>query len=534
MLSRVFVTDKKVTVYNKIIIQTSKSGVLFEKITAQQTFSLHKNRLGELYLKRLSKSASGSITDSSLDAIMRKRDADLISDVISQECKILVEKIILGWFGYDPSLTRMEDVYEELLFPALRDAAFPRNIAKGETLSALQANTSLVTKALRDNNSWDSFVMDLCHSTVWSMEDVFIIQNHPDELLPIAIMELPPISVLYHEDKEPLLNVAASFRLADQNILRFMFSNLNLEDRHDALQAVLGLARIWAKRTDGTEPAYRPSFLRSEVPFKRVPAKLRPVLAQKFFNNLVETHRKFQSPESTIAFQDSYLVLSLSHVFRYWFAQNVMEPQLETKTTMEDIEQRYLELFGVPLRAEGSLSSIMVHKVGKLDFCSLNMFYSRGKIAQYSTDLFTSLCALVTKKRPQDKGTGAGFSGLNGYVGEDRVFVSVAGGLYSFDDILSIIELGIVATDEQLTKLGRKITPANRASFLTLGSKERKFKNTWKYYDYGVTDLTKMLALKASKITRKEEIQTYYALPDEMFYEFVALASGKELSETGI
>lgn len=532
LLTRVFITDKKVTVYNKMIVKTSKSGVLFEKITGQQTFSVHENRHGESYLKRLSKSAAGSITDTSLEAVMNTRASDnhLVVNVISDECRSLVENTILGWFGYDPSLTKIKDVHSELLFPSLRDASFPRGKEISKTFLELQASSSLVTKALRENNSWDSFVMDICHPTISTMDDVSIIQNHPNELLPVAIMELPVISVLYESDREALLNLAASFQLLDRNIIKFMFSNLPLDDRFAALQAVLGLSRIHAKRHDSSVGAIRHIYLKSELPLKRVPSKLRPELAQKLFKNLMKTHDKFQAPESMIAFQDAHLCLDLPHVFRYWFAQNVLEPQLQTVNTLDDLEARFMEMFGVPLHR----SSIRFHKAKGVDFCSLHMLYSpKGNISRYDTDLFASLSALVVKKRPQDRGTGVGYSMLNGYVADDRLFVNVGGGLYSLDDIMSIIELGVAVTDAQLTKLGRKITPENRTAFLTLGSKERKFKNTWKYYDWGVIDPAKILALKASKVTKKEDVQTYNQLPEEMFNELLALESGKEFNSIG-
>lgn len=530
MLTRVFITDKKVTIYNKMIVKTSKSGVLFEKIMGQRTFSVHANRHGETYLKRFSKSVGGSITDTSLEVAMtsQKDDGRLINDVVSAECETLVEKTILGWFGYNPTLTRLQDVHTELLFPALRDASFPRDGRINKTLRELQVSGSFVTKALRENNSWDSFIMDLCHPTISTMDDVSIIQNHPNELLPVAVMELPVISMLYESDKDALLNLAGSFQHLDRNIIQFMFSNLSYDDRIVALQAVLGLSKIHAKRYDGSKGDMRDIYLKSEISFKRVPKKLRPELAQKFLTSLVKTHDNFQAPESMIAFQNSRFCLDLPHVFRYWFAQNVLEPRLKTLSTLDDLENRFMEMFDVPLYS----CSIRFHKAKNTDFCSLHMIYFKGSISRYSTDLFTSLSALVVKKRPQDRGFEASYSMLNGYVADDRSFTNVGGGLYSLEDILTFIELGVAATDEQLTKLGREITPANRVAFLTFGSKERKFKNTWKYYDYGVTDLTKMLALKASKVTKKEDIQTYDALPDEMFYELVAMASDKELSTT--
>ena len=94
---------------------------------------------------------------------------------------------------------------------------------------------------------------------------------------------------------------------------------------------------------------------------------------------------------------------------------------------------------------------------------------------------------------------------------------------------MDIIERGVIETDQILAKLGRQNTPAHRAAFLTMQREQRKFKNTWKYYDLGVTDPYKILILKRNKIFGTKDIETYSALPDEMFYEFLALSSGESI-----
>jgi hypothetical protein len=542
LLTRVFITEQKITVYSKQIIKTAKSGVLFEKIIGQETFSVHKNHSGEEYLKRFSKSPTGSITDMSLEVALNIKggDGNLIREFISEESKTLVEKTILEWFGYNRRDVEILEVQDRLLFPAFRDVTFPRDRKLAQTLADLQAGSSLVTKMLRESNSWKSFIINFCNPTISTMEDVWIVQAHPNELLPIAVMDLPSISTLYELNKEELLRVTATFQPLDLALLRFMFSNLSVENRFEAVQAVLGLARIHTERYQGSPSTRRYIYGKTEIAFKRVPTKLRPESAQKLFASLLKSYKVFQKAGSSIAFEDSYLCLELPHVFRYWFAQEVLEPQLKTATTVEHLESRFVELFGVPFSKDRSM--IKFHTKKDMVFCSLHMLYAKPKISQhnadafnYNTDLFTSLSALVVKKRPQDKGTGAGYSSalLNGYVGEDRSFVPVSGGLYSLDDIMSIIEAGAVETDKLLTKLGRKIIPENRKAFLTLGSKERKFKNTWKYYDWGVTDPAKILTLKASKVTRKEDVQIYNKLPEEMFNELLALHAGKEFNSIG-
>lgn len=531
---RVFVTEKKITVYSKVIVKTAKSGVLFEKVLSQQTFSLHENRNGASYLKRFNKSPGGSINDTSLEAALPIRtalDPNLIAFNIPSPCRILVEETILGWFGYDYTENLLSQLQDKLLFPALNDPEFPRDATLAKTLTELQVMTSVVTKALRENDSWIDFILDVGHRTVHTMEDISIVKDHPNELLPISDIELPPLSALYEKNSEALLNVVSTFTPHDRSLIRFMFKNLPLESRFEALVAMLALSKVHLECfTKNRSFRYASRYQSLESALKRVPSNRRGELAEKLLKSFTGNYISAQGNDGPVAFQDDFIITQLSHTFRYWFAQEILEPNLMAKTTIEDIDARFVELFDVPL--SGNDSPVKFHKKEKLNFCSLHAFFASGKVRSYDgNDLFVSLCALIDKNRPQDKGTRADLYPLNGYVGEDRVFVPVSGGLYSLDDLMQIIDSGIAILDEKLVKMGRTITPDNRRAFLNLRSRERDFRNTWKYYDLGVTDVTKILALKKAKITSKRDILTYKELPDEMFYELTAMAAGVESLE---
>lgn len=532
-LSRVFITENKITLYSKEIVRTAKSGVLFEKIKHQTTYSLNENSSGVKYLKRYTKSAGGSFTDSSLEAVMSGGIYNnvLVSNTADYACRVLIEKTILNWFDIKFKERAIESHKAKLLFPAMRDESFPRNEALSKTLGTMQKATSNVTKALRESDSWEDFILHVGHQTVHSMNDVSIVKDHPNELLPIADMELPPLSVLYAQSREALLNVVSTFTPHDRSLIRFMFKNLPPDSRVEALVALLALSKVHLECfTKDMNSRYFGMYHSLESSLKRVPSNRRGELAEKLLNSF--TGNYIQGQRGPVVFQDNFIVTQLSHTFRYWFAQEILEPNLMAKTTIEDIDARFVELFDVPL--SGNDSPVKFHKKEKLNFCSLHAFFASGKVRSYDgNDLFVSLCALVDKNRPQDKGARADLYPLNGYVGEDRVFVPVSGGLYSLDDLMQIIELGVAKLDDILSKIGRELTPANRTSFLNFRDKERKFKNTWKYYDLGVTDVTKILALKKAKVTRKDDIQTYNELPDEMFNELIALACGTEYNEVG-
>jgi hypothetical protein len=258
-----------------------------------------------------------------------------------------------------------------------------------------------------------------------------------------------------------------------------------------------------------------------EIELHRIPSPLRPKLAREFLKSLQETYEEMLNSESSR--MHSQINNELSNVFRYWFAQVVLEPSMKTELTVEDVETHFHSLFNTPLRNGPSL----IHLIRKKDtvFCGISLSNHR-----YSKDIFTSLKALV-RKLPKGKGAGAGFHWLNGYVAEDGAFVMSSYEFYSLDDLRTIIDRGTAIVDEYLVELGRDITPENRCAFLTFAHKDRKFKNTWKFYDWGVTDPAKILALKKSKVVRKQDVQMYNELPDEMFYELLSLEAGVELEE---
>jgi hypothetical protein len=526
---RVFITEKKITVYSKVLVKTSKSGVLFEKIAAQKTFSRHENRNGTQYLKRFTKSPGGSINDTSLDVLtvkLHNNSTSSLSDNLPQPCRDLVERTILSWFGLEDKDVTLLDVQDELLFPILKDTEFPRDLTCAKTLSTLQGMTGTVTKALRENDTWSDFILELGHPTVHTVDDFSIIKDHPNELLPLAGMELPPLSVMYAKNKHTLLNVSSAFTALDLSLLRFMFKYLPYESRFEGLQAMFDLSRMHFNIPH--ELSFR-SYRRPislEGIIKQIPSNRRVELAEKLLGKLVS---KSVEGFKTAVFQQGFLVTQLAHTFRYWFAQEISEPKLQSQLTVEDIDARLTELFGSALAKKQTPAQFHIKE--DLVFCSLSTQPGTASTLLYGPNPFVALFSLGKKKTPKAKGIKHHDFILNGFVGDDRVFVPVYGELYSLDDLMQTIENGVEALDSKLVKMGRKVTPENRAAYLTLRSRERDFKNTWKYYDLGVTDVTKILALKKAKITKKDEIQTFNELPDEMFYELTAMAAGLDSME---
>ena len=542
-LQRVFITDRKITLYNKKLVKTAKSGVLFEQIVGQQTFSLHENSHGDKYIKRFNKSLSGSITDTSLDVAMRSYNSDTFIDSIIPASRELIETTILGWFDPLYQNVPLRLCQKQLFFPALRDQSFPQTDRFNMVLAELQLGTAMVTKALRANNSWDSFVADLCKTTVKTESDLRIVQQYPEELLPLAVMNLgcsvsslnethndSSFATLYEASGRnwgTVLACSQAFNIRDQKYLSFMLKYLPVSQKQEALSILLKLTAHHEEEKKGVKFDFqRSSFIDPRVSFSSVPSKHRAELASAFFDQLQRRSENL-SLQETLRMSRKHVSTGLDEVFKHWIASKFLPMQMQSKATVEDVEQRFEELFGVPLDASLGKSLGLISNKGII-YCSIAHRYAFGKLAAFSTDVITSLNHLVVKNRPKEKGV----SGMNGYLGDNQWFQPIYGELYSLDDLMELIEKGAKETDKHLTKLGREITPQNRIAFLTLGSKERKFKNTWKFYDWGVTDAARILEFKISKVTKKNDVQNYNALPDDMFYELLALESGKEHTTT--
>jgi hypothetical protein len=213
-----------------------------------------------------------------------------------------------------------------------------------------------------------------------------------------------------------------------------------------------------------------------------------------------------------------------------WYAERILTPQLEgTKTTFEMVENRFHELVDNSLLSDDT--SLRCFPIGDSRVCSISDTYLLSDVLEdkFHSNVFTSLNLMVEIDRPTNRGLFLSESVFNRVVDSGKS-VSVKGELYSLDDILEIIEKGVVATDAELTKLGRERTPQNRATFLSM-SGERQFQDSWILYDYGVTDPERITALKSAEIFKREEVQEYNSLPDEMFYELISLHSGKSLGD---
>lgn len=579
LLNRVGVTDSEVTI-DSIVLKSTETDTLVEVTLATHIYSLHENSNGDKYLKQSRQLPGEPFKDISLEVVTELRPNSRTTvgfDPVSLECAIFVEKTVLSWFddGFSPEANqrvkgamlfapndysaneRLDKIIRQLYFPALKDVSFLINEEKINHdgfkihLHTLHTLNPDVGEALRENTSYEGFIKDICHPTaVQTVEDVELIKKYPRELTPIAMMSLGcSVSSLCKDDEiTPLyvfgsMSFRGSFTSLDSDFIRFMFQHLPSESKPSAISVILQLTKAFLEMDTtnyvgkGENPSLNPLW-------DKIPSNLYPKLAEELLACLKQVQENLQDkPDSLIlggaSEWEARFATPLAARFNNWFYQEILEPQVSSsKVTLSSLENRFLELFGIPLQAEsgGSPNSIRIlSKEGRTPLVSFSEFYT-GTVGTYYEigsvlidgdifvhDLFSNLRKLVTINHPLGIESGCDVASFEPYSFESRNPLWVVSKMYSLDDLMFILEAGAAVTDNHLTTLGREVTPQNRTAFLTWGTEMRGLKSWWKYFDLGVTDPDKIFLMKMCKVTDKTSIKLYNALPDEMFEEIICL-----------
>ena len=528
-LVRIFVTEDKLTIFSKQVVRAQKSGVLFEKMLDQQTLSVHTNAHGQKYLKRQNKSPTGSIKDTSLCG-----DAFYLPEMEAGYSE-LVKSTLLDWFNDHPYLVELEELplkelIEELLFHLQAAPYFIYNPQVMKLFAELQSQGYPVTRTLRESESWDAFLLKLC-SAVESAADLAFLNDHFLDLLPLAVLPLGETltSLKTQHSTQDILQCSRSFTGIDRNLIHFMLKYSPKEERGQIVERLMELVVFHRKVRLGASDIKSWSWFSTsdKRSLNEIPSKLRPELARRL-HDILEALSSEVKNKNNWKFRASMIETDLELALHCWYARHVFEPRMKTDRSIEDVRSRFRELFGEHPWNDVTPSQRKVRwtvtPAGAV-FCSFPRRYSASPA---TTDLLVHLEGQTTKGRPKPTGRG-----LNAYFYGEEFHRPRDEDFYSVEEVLAIIEAGVKAIDSELTRLGRPLTPENRVSYLLADPKERRFKNTWKYYDAGVKDVSKVLALKKSGVKNKKDIQMYDALPDEMFYELLSLESGRELSRIG-
>ena len=525
-LVRAFVSEKKVTVFEKQLVRTRKSGVLFEKVVTQRTLSLHENSHGQKYLKLLKKNPSGGFADVSLQEPFNFEDDNY-------SLMVLLRGLLLDWFGSDMPNDRiwrhmhLESMVIGLMFPALREQPYTTNTKTVfRHLGELQAIGHPVLSLLRECRTWDEFLQALCPN-LRAEEDTRYLKDSFCAILHAAVL---PLGMSLTEFREKygtygLRRFRPAFSLCDHTLIRFILENSTPEERQDMIDDLMAMTDAHTKCSDKywVPPQIESKRIDSELDFREIPRSSWRSLA-----NLLRLQMKTVRLEIDAEGVDNHRIrksaveTGLCEKVRDWYTEKFFIPSMETERTVGEVESRFSELFhSAPWDTSNSATGkVQWKEVGENSVgCALPVWRTSDSIyAPQFCDLLLLLIRTIPKNK-LPKQPKAGF----------RLWREV----YSIDEVLEVIETGTALLDAELTRLGRPATPENRTAYLRCNVQERKFKNTWRYYDLGVTNSNKILALKKCGVRAKKDIEMYNSLPDEMFYELLSLGAGKELTIVG-
>lgn len=252
-------------------------------------------------------------------------------------------------------------------------------------------------------------------------------------------------------------------------------------------------------------------------PLDSLPEDKREELAEIILSSLQEKRNYILSEEGERERDTSSLTESIMPVLKPWLWENVTKPQLCTETTVEQIEKKFIQLFGIPFPRK----DFRLREVGEILFYQyLPPLY---KIL-HGADKIMSEDVFISELMASEKAPLGGPEEISGYVDNTGKFIE-AGQLYSLGNVLDCLVNGAFSIDTDLKRLGRKVTPSSRLEYLSMGCEERKMQSVWRLYDLGVTKSERIRALLEAEIHTKSEILLYNELPDDMFNELVKLHS---------
>lgn len=537
---KVIVQPAKITVSERVLRQNGHSEKLSEVVLSRKFYELETNSHGDKYLKVFTQtfeSKDGRRYDSTVDLLNLGSVESLlggfslrITEFITEppELKTFLRNSIMRWFSEDSSAPLLP-----ILFPALKDLG--ESIDPSERLKQSEILRSVlltmeaemsekkfaeVRNALRDSSNWESFIRTVCsEEVVASDEDVATISQHPS-LLRLATWKLGfTISEVQKMGETPYsFMITFLSNKVDYSCLQFMLDYLPENQRSGAVTLMFDLSRryVKAKREGKNNSSFRTGntwLPKVILPVERVPQTVRPILAQDLLNRLrYGFEPQIANIENGITATWAPVTTDLYETFSKGFAKHVVEPTLKSDLTVDDIENRFKELFGFSFPLEEG-SYIHTSRTGKL-----------------WTDDSNQVSSLLERlKSPFRNSFSSGFTNKCYYLAESGEYCALHQDIYSLDALMNLIEIAAERINKKLVKLGREVNATNRGAYLNLGHRERNSRTAWRYYDLGVTNAHKIVALKMLKIRSDAEIQMYAQLPDDIFFEILSLIDSHTL-----
>lgn len=514
---RVTVTKSKITIRKNVLRRTDPQDVLLEHLEEKRVISLHTNGYGEKYLKFI---RGGDVTTSNDNDWSLRMTDSLMGEYFgsSRECEECVERIICDWFNHEYEFKWSAKQGLRLFFPLFRrfeSGLNPDGLTLRSALATLETFTGRCLKELRANRDWLSFTASMMKSETHKHQSAGILARNPTLLCFATLNTGESFVELFQDDRSGVEAYATAFNAFEMNCMRVMFEHLPHVGKPPATQLVLALAKINTSKVEASSSwsySYRDPAAKV---FALIPRGLKKGLAETFYSSLQRFFRlhSVSSPDNT----------NLQEVFERWLWENVSEPALRSTLPVTDVRERCVSLFGIDFT---EFHSEIITTQSGTTFCHLSGTPEEVPCAE--SDVFAQL-TLILREQPSLSRV-AGWAGHNKCIDQRGRTTIMRGSLYSLDDVMTVLEQGAKVLDDILSSLGRSATSENRGAYLEFGHRARNLKSTWRYFDLGITDPMKVLALRRCRVAEESDIRTYAQLPDEMFYELIQLQSGVDLN----
>lgn len=499
-LRRVVISDNKISIYDKQVKLTNKSRVPWEYLIQMHSIILLTNKAGQKYIKVLRKAPSGAIYDESFGTAFRKPlngPTPSIEEYIPRddiqrngEAVQLIVKTLKEWFN-EP--TDPQD-FPGMIFPCLRETSTrERIVGERRLLEWLQQVTSTVVPALRESSDWSSFLRFICGTSIHTQKDEEILSSDLNLIFLASMKTNIPLSE-FNFNTDVAAKLVADLSLHDWTILHLAMKHLT----HSQSKKFLArLAAVFSGRTV-LQAARNTQHLNKLDRSKRVVVS--PALRAKFARDVAEYFEHIESSPDIVGF------------YSQWFAENEFFRSIRGESMVGALEKRFMEAFNIPFnpltRGEAGSRGVVKHvtKDG-YEFYELDEPRPMMRFDNQLSQLFMNL--MVNNKAwkshiPYPSVT---------YPNPQGNTATVHFGYYTSTDLFRILEVGLENVDKALIALGRELTPENRIMYLCGDHKERKFKNTWFYYDLGVFNNSMILLFKRYNYRTKATVELLKDLP---------------------
>lgn len=535
--ARAVVNGEKITVYEKFLRKAEKSGVLYEHLSLTITYSAHTNAHGVKYLKVEEKSSNLKTKDTSLQLALSGTSLRYTGLLLSSEAyEVFLMETISSWFNLPASPEVLQDGFS-LIFPALsfvqpddKEGSLMKTLW---TLERLSGRTTRVASSLREGHTFHEAARSLFGDTIQSGEDSELLKQYP-KLMLVADMNLGMALSEFLRKTPSLIENMRHLGYFEMSSIKLMLNYLPEPKR----ETILG---ILADRSKSSLHQSKDGSPEGHIRLGKSPLNYAPLTPKVKHKELSEEMFEiFTLPlqGGTEHPANSSHPRTVQSCLRYWFAEHVLEPLVKSATSMQEVVSRFNELLMpecndtiLPDYGLGKGATGVNFDVDRRGTVFASVTYPRER--HFSSSRDTTECDLIyglydlsrCKEDPLRIEYGNHY-----FIGANGTLNMIIGHVFSLEGFLAMVESGVREVDKRLIKLGREVTPANRKAYLAFGHKDRKFRNTWRYYDLGVTHARKVLTLKSLNVTSKRDIEMYAALPDEIFYELTEMESPQALT----